>query len=103
LHGSVEYPDVDHFFPHMLKRHIGSAIDPVLNLLLACRTCNRRSGGRFERPPSLRLLALVHSRNEYLKPSLTSGDADAAAGKTEALRRSFLMISINAPQAYFSY
>jgi len=60
-------PDVDHFFPHVLKSQgFGAEIDGVWNLVLSCRSCNRGEGGKFARVPTLRLLAELHRRNEYL-------------------------------------
>jgi 5-methylcytosine-specific restriction endonuclease McrA len=39
---SITPPEVDHFFPHVLKQHnFGSLIDGVWNLQLACKDCNR--------------------------------------------------------------
>jgi len=60
-------PDVDHFFPHVLKHYdFGPLIDGVWNLVLACRECNRGAGGKSARVPSLRLLERLWRRNEYL-------------------------------------
>lgn len=69
LHEEGLLPDVDHFFPHVLKlRNAGfdGTLDGVWNLVLACRTCNRGAKGKFERLPSERLMAMLHHRNEYL-------------------------------------
>jgi hypothetical protein len=60
-------PEVDHFFPHMLKNiGFGAILDGVWNLVLSCQDCNRGVGGKFEQIPTLRLLERLHSRNEYL-------------------------------------
>jgi len=60
-------PDVDHFFPHVLKTRTGStAVDGVWNLVLSCRECNRGAKGKSDRIPSLRLLEKLYARNEYL-------------------------------------
>lgn len=60
-------PDVDHFFPHKLKQAgFGAEIDRVWNLVLACQTCNRGVGGKFDRCPSISLLEKLHKRNEFL-------------------------------------
>jgi 5-methylcytosine-specific restriction endonuclease McrA len=60
-------PDVDHFFPHVLKHHeFGHMVDGVWNLVLACRNCNRGANGKFERVPSLKLLKRLSNRNEFL-------------------------------------
>lgn len=59
--------DVDHFFPHALKRtDIGRMVDGVWNLVLACQGCNRGVGGKFDRVPAEYLLARLHARNEFL-------------------------------------
>jgi hypothetical protein len=59
--------DVDHFFPHRLKQaDLGVNLDGVWNLVLACPSCNRGPKGKFDRIPSMRLLQLLHQRNEYL-------------------------------------
>jgi len=60
-------PDVDHFFPHRLKStELGDHVDGVWNLVLACRGCNRGPGGKFDKVPTVRLLARLHVRNEFL-------------------------------------
>ena len=59
--------DVDHFFPHTLKKFgIASPIDGVWNLVLACRTCNRGMTGKFDLLPNPSCLKQLHERNEYL-------------------------------------
>jgi len=59
--------DVDHFFPHILKKtHPPFAIDGVSNLALACTHCNRGEFGKMARVPALPLLERLHRRNEYL-------------------------------------
>lgn len=59
-------PDVDHFFPHCLKLAEFKNLDGVWNLVLSCKTCNRGEGGKFERIPSIELLARLEKRNEFL-------------------------------------
>jgi len=60
-------PDVDHFFPHILKKYgFGPLVDGVWNLVLACRDCNRGVKGKFESVPAIRLLTQLSNRNEYL-------------------------------------
>lgn len=60
-------PDVDHFFPHKLKQiDFGANLDGVWNLVLACQSCNRGAGGKFENLPKLRLVARLHKRNNFL-------------------------------------
>ena len=41
-------------------------INGVWNLVLACRTCNRGEGGKFDLVPSLLLIERLHRRNEFL-------------------------------------
>jgi 5-methylcytosine-specific restriction endonuclease McrA len=60
-------PEVDHFFPHVLKQYnFGPIIDGVWNLQLACKDCNRGESGKFARLPVMRLLKRLHRRNEFL-------------------------------------
>jgi hypothetical protein len=59
-------PDVDHFFPHVLKVVGFDGIDGVWNLVLACQQCNRGIGGKSDRVPTLHLLERLHLRNEFL-------------------------------------
>jgi len=67
ISGSDDLCDVDHFFPHMLKYCAdGKPVDGVANLVLACKSCNRGTNGKFERIPSKMLLERLHTRNEYL-------------------------------------
>jgi len=63
----IEPPEVDHFFPHMLKNSgFGAIIDGIWNLVLSCQECNRGSGGKFASIPTIKLLERLHSRNEFL-------------------------------------
>ena len=68
VEGSEEvFPEIDHFFPHVLKSmQFGAEIDGVWNLVLACKDCNRGEGGKFAQVPSLRLLEKLSARNEFL-------------------------------------
>ncbi len=60
-------PDVDHFFPHVLKAYeFGPLVDGIWNLVLACKDCNRGVGGKSASVPSIRLLERLWRRNEYL-------------------------------------
>ena len=61
------FPEVDHFFPHSLKQvGFGAVIDGVWNLVLACKECNRGTGGKFDRVPTIKLLKRLDKRNEFL-------------------------------------
>lgn len=53
---SDDLADVDHFFPHTLKRETNMNLDGVWNLVLACKSCNRGDNGKFARVPVVRLL-----------------------------------------------
>jgi hypothetical protein len=86
-------PDVDHFFPHMLKRfNLDINIDGICNLVLACKDCNRGIDGKFERVPSLKLLDRLHNRNEYLISSHhpLRETLIKQTGKAEAERKAYL-------------
>jgi 5-methylcytosine-specific restriction endonuclease McrA len=57
--------DIDHFFPHMLKKFNIKGLDQVWNLVLACKECNRGANGKLERIPDKSLLEKLHNRNNY--------------------------------------
>ncbi len=101
--------DVDHFFPHKLKKsHPHLNLDGVWNLVLSCRNCNRGVNGKADRIPNLDLLKLLHNRNEYLigsdhplKETLIN-----QTGRTELQRRDFLskiyqQVQLNPSTAWF--
>jgi hypothetical protein len=88
-----QFPDVDHFFPHLLKQAaFGNIIDGVWNLVLACRECNRGTGGKWGRLPSETLLERLYRRNEYLIQSHhpLRETLRAQTGMEEPQRRAFL-------------
>lgn len=59
--------DVDHFFPHALASQVPDVNwDGVWNLVLACPDCNRGTGGKFARIPTMDYLERLNRRNEYL-------------------------------------
>lgn len=58
--------DVDHVIPWALKPTLGVNLDGVWNLALACQTCNRGQGGKFDFVPELDLVERLHRRNEFL-------------------------------------
>jgi len=90
---SVRLADVDHFFPHTLKRaEVGSIVDGVWNLVLSCRDCNRGTGGKFDRVPTACLLERLHARNEFLIGSHhpLRETLIIQTGATTEARRSFL-------------
>lgn len=85
--------DVDHFFPHALKQFgFGPLVDGVWNLVLSCKDCNRGEGGKFARVPSLRLLAKLFKRNEFLISSHhpLRETLIQQTGDSEVMRKSFL-------------
>ncbi|MFC7514087.1 hypothetical protein ACFQUU_03615 [Herbaspirillum sp. GCM10030257] len=85
--------EVDHFFPHLLKQSgFGQVIDGVWNLVLSCVDCNRGIGGKFARVPSLRLLARLFKRNEYLISSHhpLRETLLQQTGMTESARKTYL-------------
>ena len=86
-------PDVDHFFPHVLKGHgLGPTVDGVWNLVLSCKECNRGANGKFEKVPKVRLLERLHTRNEFLIGSHhpLRETLIKQTGKTEQERKVFL-------------
>lgn len=90
--------DVDHFFPHKLREcDIQKPINAVANLVLACPSCNRGQQGKFDRLPSIHLLARLHKRNEYLISSHhpLRETLIAQTGFTESVRRGFLQDAYN--------
>lgn len=85
--------DVDHFFPHALKQAgVGTSVDGIWNLVLSCHACNRGVKGKFSRIPSIRLLARLHKRNEFLISSHhpLRETLIAQTGHDEVFRRAFL-------------
>lgn len=65
--GDENLADVDHFFPHVLQRKgVLENLNGVWNLVLACQSCNRGVGGKFDAIPSLAHVNRLARRNEYL-------------------------------------
>jgi len=103
VYGSDDLADVDHFFPHMLKKcDSQKPIDGIANLVLACQECNRGVNGKFEKLPSLSLLERLHSRNEYLISSHhpLRETMIAQTGNTLEKRRSYLQDAYNCSTIY---
>lgn len=85
--------DVDHFYPHVLKSHIGGAnLDGIWNLVLSCRHCNRGSDGKFAKVPSIKYVNRLHKRNEFLISSHhpLRETLMQQTGSTESMRREFM-------------
>jgi hypothetical protein len=67
--GTSDLTEVDHFFPHVLKRSPDFShfnIDGVWNLVLTCQKCNRGEDGKFARVPISRYLERLYNRNTFL-------------------------------------
>lgn len=65
--GHPELADVDHLIPHtMQRRQIVRGLDGIWNLVLACKTCNRGPGGKFDLMPNLVYLERLAQRNDFL-------------------------------------
>ncbi len=93
--GHEELCDVDHFFPHILRRFLAPDkvnLDGVWNLVLSCWRCNRGKQGKSARVPAIRFLEKLHRRNEYLIGSHhpLRETLMTQTGRMEAERRSFL-------------
>ncbi|MEG5236947.1 hypothetical protein [Microcoleus sp. AT9b-C3] len=67
ISSAADLTDVDHFFPRVLINYrIAHPIDGIWNLVLACVSCNRGVGGKFDQLPQLRFLERLNTRNEFL-------------------------------------
>ena len=90
--------DVDHFFPHDLRKcNAEKPINGVANLVLACSDCNRGVNGKFSHLPSIQLLERLHNRNEYLITSHhpLRETLIAQTGGTTEKRQQFLQDAYN--------
>ncbi len=98
--------DIDHFFPHILKRCDSTKpIDGVANLVLSCTECNRGAGGKFDQLPSIKLLERLYTRNEYL---ITSHHPLRETliwqtGPTSEGRQKYLQDAYNCASEYFGF
>ena len=98
-----EPPEVDHFFPHRLAQYEPAwNINGVWNLVLACRRCNRGTGGKFDQIPTVDLLDRLHTRNEYLINSHhpLRETLIGQTGKSESARGSFLNVRHRSALSY---
>lgn len=89
--------DVDHFFPHRLKKHGLKDVDGVWNLVLTCKECNRGEQGKFDKIPELGFLYSLNRRNNCyieshhpLKETIIN-----QTGKTIEKRQEFLQKYFN--------
>ncbi len=91
--GNASLADVDHFFPHTLKKiGVVGSLNGVWNLVLSCKECNRGEAGKFARLPTPNLLSRLKCRNDYLINSHhpLRETLITQTGVTEDARRSFL-------------
>lgn len=95
--GTESLTDVDHFFPYALRNDIAQPVDGVWNLVLACVSCNRGSGGKFDLLPDQRFLERLHKRNEFFIGSHhpLGETIKQQTGKSEPHRRSCLIGNYN--------
>jgi hypothetical protein len=102
----VDVSEIDHFFPHVLKRcDNNKPIDGVANLVLSCSDCNRGPSGKFERLPSISLLERLYMRNEYLIISHhpLRETLIGQTGNTAEKRQKYLQDAYNCASAYFGF
>lgn len=99
ISGTPSLTDVDHFFPRVLINYrIAHPIDGIWNLVLACVSCNRGVGGKFDQLPHQRYLERLNTRNEFLIDSQhpIAQTLRQQTGDSEPKRRSFLIGNYNA-------
>jgi hypothetical protein len=99
ISSAADLTDVDHFFPRVLINYnIAHPIDGIWNLVLACVSCNRGVGGKFDQLPQLRFLERLNTRNEFLIGSHhpLRETLIQQTGNSEPKRRSFLIGNYNA-------
>lgn len=98
ISGTRDLTDVDHFFPRVLINYnTAHPIDGVWNLVLACTSCNRGAGGKFDQLPHQRYLERLNTRNEFLIDSHhpLGETLVSQTGKSKPKRRSFLKSNYN--------
>ena len=90
--GNENSCDVDHFFPHILKDYGFFEVDQIWNLVLACKVCNRGTGGKFEKIPDIKYLYALNKRNNhYIESHLPLRETLInQTGKGEDERKNFL-------------
>jgi hypothetical protein len=96
--------DVDHFFPHDLRKcDIEKPINGVANLVLACPDCNRGTSGKFAQLPAIPLLERLYNRNEYLITSHhpLRETLIAQTGNSAEKRQKFLQDAYNCSITYY--
>ena len=104
--GSALTCHVDHVFPWSAGPMVaGAPVDGVWNLVLACARCNswqEKSG----RPPHLRYVERLNTRNEFLiasyhplRPTLIAQTGESIADRSATLKRAFDQVSIHGARA----
>ncbi len=99
ISSAADLTDVDHFFPRVLINYrIAHPVDGIWNLVLACVSCNRGVGGKFDQLPQHRFLERLSTRNEFLISSHhpLRETLIQQTGDSEFKRRSFLIGNYNA-------
>jgi len=89
---SEQLAHVDHFFPHVLKTtEIGTKVDGIWNLVLACKSCNG-AAEKGAKIPDKPLVNRLQKRNEYLIESNhpLKETIILQTGKNKNLRNSYI-------------
>ncbi len=100
-----DFADVDHFFPHDLRKcDVEKPLNGVANLVLACTDCNRGINGKFAQLPAIPLLERLHNRNEYLITSHhpLRETLIAQTGNSTEKRQRFLQDAYNCSTTYYA-
>lgn len=67
ISNQLDTSDIDHFFPLFLEeKGILKNLNGVWNLVLCCKSCNRGTGGKFDRLADLKYLEKLEVRNNNL-------------------------------------
>ena len=100
----VDFADVDHFFPHVLRQCAPEKpVNGIANLVLACTDCNRGENGKFDKLPSITLLERLFNRNEYLITSHhpLRETLIAQTGNSNEKRRDYLQMAYDCSSLYY--
>lgn len=101
---NTDCADVDHFFPHDLRKcDADKPVNGVANLVLACAECNRGVGGKFAKIPAISLVERLYNRNEYLVTSHhpLRETLMMQTGVTAEKRQRFLQDAYNCSTSYY--
>lgn len=102
--GHQDFADVDHFFPHDLRKcNAEKPINGIANSVLACTECNRGSNGKFAQLPAIPMLERLNNRNEYLITSHhpLRETLIAQTGSSAEKRQQFLQDAYNCTTVYY--